>query len=56
MKISEAMDTPYDKRSDNQQKILIYSLPSPFHIKYNTTPKLLTFAKSCCGCCYHIIR
>ena len=31
-------------------------LPSPFHIKYNTTPSSRFFTKSCCGCCYHIIR
>ena len=29
---------------------------SPFHIKYNTTPSSHFFTKSCCGCCYRIIR
>ena len=31
-------------------------LPSPFHIKYNTTPSSRFFTKLCCGCCYFIIR
>ena len=38
-----------------QSKIIPY-LPSPFHIKYKTTPRSHFFTKSCCGCCYRIIR
>ena len=37
------------------RKILTF-LPSPFHIKYNTTPGSCFFTKLCCGCCYRIIR
>ena len=40
----------------NMKKITSWIIPYPFHIKYNTTPSLQTFAKSYCGCLYCIIR
>ena len=32
IKISEAMDTPYNQRSDRKQKILIYSLATKLKV------------------------
>ena len=30
--------------------MVVLRIPSPFHIKYNTTPRSRFFTKSCCGC------
>ena len=37
-------------RLEKKYADIFHSIPSPFHIKYNTT------TKSCCGYCYRIIR